>query len=342
MKNILFCSVLALILCACGTKAPVVATAPQGPSVISSGKTLDPTKPQLTMAFTDIDKMRSVEATINFLASDELQGRDTGTAGIEAAAQFIEARFERAGIAPYFTTYRDDFQAKGLAAYNIVGVLEGQDVELKKEVVLVGAHYDHIGYGRKNLAQDSIANGANDNASGTTAILALADYFAKAKNNKRTLVFALFSAEEKGLLGSQHLAEILKKRQTNLYAMFNIEMIGVPMVDKDHLVYISGYDTSNMAERFNAYSNEKVIGFLPKAKEFNLFKRSDNYPFFRVFNVPAQTISSFDFTNFDHYHGVDDEAALMDIAHMESVIEKLIPGLEKMVNSTEREIQLKK
>lgn len=284
--------------------------------------------------------MLSVEATINFLAADELEGRDTGTLGIETAAQFIEARFERAGVQPYFNTYRDQFKVGDKDAYNVVGVLEGKDALLKKEVVLIGAHYDHIGYGRKNLAQDSIANGANDNASGTAAVLALADHFAKAKNNKRTLVFALFAAEEKGLLGSRHLATTLKNGEIDLYTMFNIEMIGVPMADKDHLVYLTGFKTSNLAEKFNIYSGEKIIGFLPKAQEFNLFKRSDNYPFSEAFKVPAQTISSFDFTNFDHYHGVDDEAALMDIDHMERVINAIIPGLEKMVNTPDKEIKM--
>lgn len=336
------------ILLACGSNKKVDAP-------VATIEKPDPTQNQVTMVLPDIAKMTSVEKTISFLASDALQGRDTGSPGIEMAAQFIEARFEHAGIEPFFDTYRDHFIAKGRTtfdpktaepivgedskAFNIVGVLEGTDPVLKDEVIIIGAHYDHIGYG-KPVGEDAIANGANDNAAGTTTVLALADHFAKAKNNKRTLIFTLYSAEERGLLGSKHLSAQLKKQGINLYTMFNIEMVGVPMVDKDHQVYCSGYEMSNIAEKFNEYAGEKVIGFLPKAKEFNLFMRSDNYPFYLDFNVPAHTISSFDFTNYEHYHGVGDEADLMDIAFMEGLVQKLIPGIAGMANSAEKEITM--
>ena len=316
----------------------------------------DPTQDQVTMVLPDMAKMTSVEKTIEFLASDMLQGRETGSLGIEMAAQFIEARFKYAGVSPYFDTYRDLFIAKGATTFdpktaeaivgddaktsNIVGVIEGTDPELKNEVIVIGAHYDHIGHA-KVVGKDTIANGANDNASGTAVVLAIADHFAKAKNNKRTLLFTLYSAEERGLLGSKHLSERLKKQGLSLYTMFNIEMVGIPMVNKDHAVYCSGYDISNIAEKFNDYAGEKVIGFLPKAKEFDLFYRSDNYPFYLDFNVPSHTISSFNFTNYDHYHKVGDEAALLDIPFMENLIKKLIPGVEGMSNSATQEIVIK-
>jgi len=345
------CYILSItLLIACGSKQEVSETL-STPKV----KKPDPTQNQVTMVLPDISGMTTVEKTIEFLASDVLQGRDTGSLGIEMAAQFIEARFENAGVQPYFDTYRDEFAAKGkttfdkktakpivaddVKAFNIVGMIEGSDPVLKKEVIIIGAHYDHIGYGKK-VAQDSIANGANDNAAGTTTVLALADHFAKAKTNKRTLLFTLYSAEERGLLGSKHLSLRLKKSGLDLYTMFNIEMVGVPMKGKDHQVYCSGYDKSNIAEKFNGYVGEKVIGFLPKAKEFRLFMRSDNYPFFLDFGVPAHTISSFDFTNFEHYHGVGDEADQMDIAFMEGLIQKLIPGIEGMANSASKEIAM--
>ncbi len=322
------------LLFSCGSSAPLVGVQSENIPV-----TPDPTKDQITVVMPDIKKMQSVEKTIQFLASDELQGRDTGSKGIEMAAQFIEARFRESGIKPYYSSYRDNFNANGRDAFNIIGVLPGTDAELKDEVVLIGAHYDHIGTAQA-VGDDTVANGANDNAAGTTAVLALADIFARSMDNKRTLVFALFSAEEKGLLGSKHLAAKMKRDGVNLYTMFNIEMIGVPMVGKDHLVYASGYERSNLAEKFNDYAGQKVIGFLPKAKEFNLFMRSDNYPFFTEFNIPAQTISSFDFTNYDHYHGVNDEFELMDVPFMEKVIKALVPGLKGMVNEKEQVIKM--
>jgi hypothetical protein len=131
----------------------------------------------------------------------------------------------------------------------------------------------------------------------------------------------------------------LKEVDLNLYTMLNFEMVGVPMVAKDHLLYLTGYELSNLAEVSNTYAREKLVGFLPKAKEFNLFKRSDNYPFHNAFNVPSQTYSTFDFTNFDHYHKVGDENELMDYGHMATVVNKSIPMVLGIINASIKEIK---
>lgn len=282
----------------------------------------------------------NIASTMEFLASDALQGRDSGSEGINKAATFIAQYFADNAIPPYFETYRDTLSNFDKTSYNVVGVLEGADPELKNEYVVIGAHYDHIGV-MASVAGDTIANGANDNASGTTVVMELAKYFGAKKTNKRSIVFALFSAEEKGLLGSKHLAQKLKAQDLNLYVMLNFEMVGVPMVDKDHLMYLTGYELSNLAEVSNAYAKEIVVGFLPKAKELNLFKRSDNYPFHTVFNIPSQTYCTFDFTNFDHYHKVGDENEKMDYEHMALVVNKMIPVVEGIANAANKEINYK-
>ncbi len=282
---------------------------------------------------------KSVADIMNFLASDELMGRDSGTEGLEMAANYIEKIFKEYGVKPYFASYKDTLTNFDKTTYNIVGVVPGNDEVLKHEYIIIGAHYDHIGKG-KPVDGDDIANGANDNASGTTAVVELAKYFAKNKTNQRSLMFVLFAAEEKGLLGSKHLAEKLKEHELNLYAMVNFEMIGVPMNHDNYLLYVTGYNKSNMAQKFNEYANNpKLIGFLPTAQEYMLFQRSDNYPFHKVFNVPSQTLCTFDFTNFKHYHGVDDEVSEMDFSHMAHVINSLIPVLEKMAETPAKEIQ---
>jgi Zn-dependent M28 family amino/carboxypeptidase len=280
-----------------------------------------------------------VEALLNYLSSDELKGRQTGTKGIEMAAQKIESIFEENGLHKYFDTYRHNFEINGVEGFNVVGVLEGNDAKLKDEFIILGAHYDHIGI-QEPVEGDSIANGANDNAAGTVAVVELAKKLAEIDNNKRSIMFVLFSAEEMGLEGAKKIAQRLKEDELDLYALFNFEMIGVPMNDKDYIGYLTGYENSNFAEKFNEYSGEKVLGFLPQAKEYNLFKRSDNYPFFEEFNVPAQTISTFDFTNYDYYHHVADEAEKLDLAHMTNVIESVMPGILKMANTPEKEIKL--
>ena len=283
----------------------------------------------------------AVQQKMEYLASDELRGRETGTEGIEKAAVFIENVFSENNVKPYFQTYRDSFETGGKTAYNLVGFLEGNDPVLKNEFIILGAHYDHIGLG-KVVKGDSIANGANDNAAGTVGVLELAKHFAEINDNKRSLLFVLFSAEEMGLQGSKHSAKRLNSENLNLYAMVNFEMIGIPMADKDYLAYVTGYENSNLAEKFNEYSNSKILGFLPQAREYNLFERSDNYPFFQEFNVPAQTISTFDFTNYDYYHHVSDEVDKIDFSHMAKLIQSVIPGIHKMANTSEKEIILNK
>lgn len=279
-----------------------------------------------------------VAKSLRYLSSDELQGRKTGTEGIEKAALYVEEIFKENGIKPYFSTYRDSFEVKGITGYNVIGFKEGSDPDLKDEFIIIGAHYDHIGNG-KPAGEDSLANGANDNATGTTAVLELAKFFAD-KETKRSILFTLYSAEEMGLVGSSHLAQRLKEEALDLYVMFNIEMVGIPMKDKDFSAYITGYELSNLAEKFNEYSGEKVVGFLPQAKEYQLFRRSDNFPFYKEFKIPAQTISTFDFTNYEYYHHVSDEFEEMNVPFMTDLIEKIIPGISAMANSNEREIKM--
>ena len=280
----------------------------------------------------------NIEKIMTFLTADELQGRDSGSAGIEMAAEYIESVFEDNNIAPYFDDYRDELSNFD-NAFNVVGYLEGSDDKLKKEFIIIGAHYDHIGIIEAKNG-DAIANGANDNASGTTTVLELARYFGHTRTNKRSIIFALFSAEEKGLLGSKHLAKKLKAANLDLYTMLNYEMTGVPLVGKDYLMYATGFEESNLAGVCNMYVGRNMVGYLPKAKEFNLFKRSDNYPFFTEFNVPCQTFSTFDFTNFDHYHQVGDEGHLMDFEHMATVVNRSIPMIESISNSLSKMITL--
>lgn len=293
-------------------------------------------------------KSDEVKKMVNFLASDELKGRHTGSEGIELAASYIESQFKTFGVKPYFETYRDNFKIKdSINAYNVVGFIEGTDEKLKDEVIILGAHYDHIGQGndarqksrRGSMSEtDSIANGANDNASGTAAVIAISKYFAETKKNKRSIMFVLFSAEEFGLLGSKHLAKKLKAENLNLYTLLNLEMIGVPLKEKDYVAFLTGYELSNMATKINEYTNSNILGFSEISKRNNLFKRSDNYPFYTEFNVPSQSISSCDLTNFDYYHHADDEISELNFDFMTDLINKIIPAIEHMSNTPTKEI----
>lgn len=285
-----------------------------------------------------------VKQIVSFLASDDLEGRNTGTTGIDKAANYIEDQLKSYGVKPYFNDFKDEFKFKArgkdsITGYNVVGYLEGTDENLKDEFIVIGAHYDHIGFG-KSVENDSIANGANDNATGTAVTMMIAKYLAKSKNNKRSIMFALFSAEEMGLRGSAHLAKRLKSQDIDLYTMINFEMLGVPFKDRDYDVFLTGFDKSNFAAKFNEYQESNLIGFSDVSKKYSLFKRSDNYAFFQEFNVPSHTVSSCDLTNFDYYHKVGDEVDEMDFEFMSNITNKMIPGLEKLVNAPTKEIVL--
>lgn len=292
---------------------------------------------QLTSSLNQTNDLEGLEESLKYLTSDKLMGRDVGSKGLEKAAQYIQKVFEKNDIKPYLNnSYLDYFNVGELKASNVVGYLPGENPDLPP--LIIGAHYDHIGV-IKAVDGDKIANGANDNASGTATVLELAKYFSGQKL-QRDVVFALFTAEEKGLLGSKYLSEVLKKQNIKPYAVFNIEMVGVPMKDKDYLAYITGYKNSNFTEIFNDITGEKTLGFLPEAQNMNLFKRSDNYPFYETFKVPAHTICTFDFTNFDFYHHVSDEYKEIDIQHIHNLVEQIKPGLLGIAQSSENNIQL--
>lgn len=282
---------------------------------------------------------RHMEKIVDYLASDALEGRNTGTEGGELAAAYLEGQLKQYQIVPYFATYRDTLSNVGELSFNIVGVIPGSDPELAGEFVVLGAHYDHIGR-IAPIEGDSIANGANDNASGTATLLELARYFSGCRAPARSLLIAFFGAEERGLLGSAHMAARLKQQGFRLHAMLNFEMTGVPMADKDYQVYLTGYEKSNLAELANEYAGSNLVGLLPAAQEYNLFQRSDNYSFFNEFGVPAHTFSTFDFTNYNYYHKPGDEASRMDFGHMSAVLNQLIPVVQGVANAPPGNLKL--
>jgi len=140
-------------------------------------------------------EIATVKKHLYTLASDAMEGRQAGTIGIEKAAQYIETAFEDIGLTKYnnLSTYRQNFKANGLDLFNVIGVLEGKSK--KDEFVVISAHYDHLGV-KKEGTGDLIYNGADDDASGTTAVLTLAQYFKELGTNERTLIFVAFTAEE--------------------------------------------------------------------------------------------------------------------------------------------------
>ncbi|WP_413511383.1 M20/M25/M40 family metallo-hydrolase [Myroides odoratus] len=278
-----------------------------------------------------------IKTTLDYLASDELLGRDSGHEGNVKAANYLANALREYGIKPYSENYEDKL-LEVENTWNVVGVIPGQDPKLKNEIVVLGAHYDHIGI-QKPIAGDSIANGANDNASGVSILLELARNLTK-KEMKRTVLICFFTAEELGLLGSKHLANRLKQEEANVVLMLNFEMLGVPM-KREYVTFLTGYDQSNLATKINEIAGENLAGRFEDAEKMQLFMRSDNYPFYSAFKIPSQTFSSSDFDNFKYYHHVKDEAHLMDIPFMTALTNKFVPVVEKLINLPSGEIRLK-
>jgi hypothetical protein len=178
---------------------------------------------------------------VRYLASDSLGGRLIGSAGADSAAAFLARRFKQAGLRPSpqgwfqpFTVAQDAPAAihagiGGVVGKNVVGVLPGRDPELRNDIVILGAHYDHLGPGRfGSLDPDStgaIHNGADDNASGTSALIQIARKL-KTSPPARTVVFIAFSGEEAGLLGSDYYVKHPIFPLARTYAMVNLDMVG--------------------------------------------------------------------------------------------------------------------
>lgn len=274
---------------------------------------------------------RELQGHVRVLASDSLRGRGNGHSAQALAADYIATEFKRAGLLPFPALQGfevpfvqqdgkpvlvDTADAGSTHMHNVVGMLKGKT--RPGEIVLVTAHYDHLGV-EKQRRGDSVLNGANDNASGTAAVLALARYFAQRGDNDRTLLFCAFAGEELGLLGSKLLAEMIKPEY--VVAGFNIEMIGVAQYGRNRFA-LTGESYGNLAafvDRYTKPYGTRRVREADPAK--HLFYRSDNYPF-AARGVPAYSFMSSDDDD-PCYHRACDEAKRLDYAHMQSVVRTL-------------------
>lgn len=203
---------------------------------------------------------------------------------------------------------------------NVAGYLPGHDAARAAEKVIFSGHYDHLGF-LKPVAGDSIANGADDDASGTTAVVALAEYFKKRNDNARSLIFVAFTAEEIGGFGARYFSKQLDPKE--LAAMFNIEMIGKPAKFGPNTAFITGYERSDFGPLLQANLKGTKFKFEPDPyPEQNLFYRSDNATLAKL-GVPAHTISTDQIPTDKLYHSVGDEVSSLDVKNMTAVIEAI-------------------
>jgi hypothetical protein len=210
---------------------------------------------------------------------------------------------------------------------NVVGVLPGKSNS--KEQVIFSAHYDHMGIG-KAVNGDSIYNGANDNASGTTAVILLANHFKALNNNERTLVFVAFTAEEMGMFGSQYFSKQLNPQ--DVVAMVNIEMIGTDSKFGKNSAFITGYERSDLGKILQKNLEGSAFSFHPDPyPDLQLFYRSDNATLARL-GVPAHTVSTSKMDVEPHYHKVTDEVSTLDLQNMTEIIKAIAESTKTLIN----------
>lgn len=265
---------------------------------------------------------------LSTLSDDKMEGRRAGTNGIERAAKYIESEFERIGLTTYDTlnSYRQNFNFYDMPFYNVIGVLEGKS--LPNEYIIISAHYDHLGIDHKKEG-DNIYNGANDNASGTAAVLALAEYFKKLDNNERSLIFVAFTAEEMGLVGSRYFGK--QVNPNNIVAGINIEMIGKESPYGKNTAWITGFDRSDFGEiiQKNLSNTNYEVFPDPYIKE-KLFFRSDNAALAKL-GIPAHTFSTTPMEKDSHYHKVSDEYKTLEIFTIKEAIKLISKGIISII-----------
>ena len=226
---------------------------------------------------------------------------------------------------------------------NVVGILPG--TTKKEEYVVFSGHYDHLGVGKPDKNQDSIYNGANDDAAGTTAVMMLAKYFSALKEkNERTLVFVAFTAEEIGGFGSRYFSK--QMNADKVVAMFNIEMIGTQSKWGYNSAYITGYEKSDMGKILQANLTGSKFHFEPDPyPKQNLFYRSDNATL-AALGVPAHTISTSKMeeapNNEPNYHKQSDEISTLDMNNMAEIIKAIAISSKTIVSGKDTPSRVEK
>ena len=284
---------------------------------------------------TDQDQIRGA---MEFLASDAMQGRASGSHDELLAATYLASQLREIGIEPAgdaggyiqnvsgeFNFYREG--KKQWSTRNVIGRLEGRDEKMKDQVILLSAHMDHIGIG-KPVDGDNIYNGADDDASGCVAVLQLARALTHDKAPKRTVLFVFFGSEETGGQGDQYFLQHPPVPLKSIVANLEFEMIGrADSAVKPDELWLTGFDRSNLGPELAKHGAKLVADPHPQQ---NFFQRSDNYALAKQ-GIVAQTVSSFGLHS--DYHQPGDDVAHIDFAHMEQAIHSMLEPVKWLANS---------
>jgi Zn-dependent M28 family amino/carboxypeptidase len=281
-------------------------------------------------------KEQNIRAELGFLASDAMQGRGSGTNYERIAAEYIGSQFRQFGLEPGGDTdsagNKDYVQQvpgteRSKATWNAIGVLRGSQ---PGEAIMLSAHLDHLGV-NESLTGDKIFNGADDDASGSVAVLELARVLAAGKRPRRTIYFVCFGSEERGGYGSRYFIAHSPVPLPEIVANLTFEMLGRPdeKVPAGKL-WLTGYERSTLGPELARQGAALVADPHP---EQNFFRRSDNYPL-ALRGVIAHTVSSFGLHT--DYHRPSDDISKIDFPFMTRSLNSLVKPVRWLANSTFR------
>ena len=311
----------------------------------SSSKSFDSQSAQTAPAVID----REVRADMAFLADDDLHGRGSATRDEHIAALFAASQFQSLGLEPggpngsylqksplpdplpprlqqNFAKYEDTPRKE---TWNAIAILRGSDPKLKDEVILLTAHLDHLGVAAAAVSGDRIYNGADDDASGTTAVLTLAHVLASGPRPKRTVVFALFGSEEIGGFGARAFLANPPMPLNTIVANLEFEMIGRPdPAVPAGTLWLTGFERSTLGPELAKHGANLVQDPHPKEQ---FFQRSDNINLAKQ-GIIAHTVSSFGLHT--DYHQPSDELKTINFTHMDNAIASMIGPIRWLTDTS--------
>lgn len=255
----------------------------------------------------------TLKAHCDVLASDTLEGREAGSRGSRAAAVYIVQRLRDLGVEPAGLegTYYQEFRGR---YRNILGRIPGSDAELSDEYICVGAHYDHVGLGNQGNSYGPfgyIHNGADDNASGTAALLEIAAALSAAPQSpRRSILIAFWDAEELGLWGSEHWLRRPTVARDAVRLAVNLDMVGRLRNDR---VVVYGSRTSTGLRRL--VSSQNRLSELELDFDWNVRPESDHYPFYRQ-RIPFLMLFTGKHAD---YHRPSDDVDKLNVAGMRRI-----------------------
>jgi len=289
---------------------------------------------------------RNLRADVGFLASDAMRGRGSATEDEHRAAEYVATEFARLGLEPggdaggfvqaaalphplpqKLAEHMKQYEAvPRVKTWNAVGILRGRDAHLKDEVILLTAHLDHLGV-CPAVQGDTICNGADDDASGTAAVMEMARILAQARP-KRTVVFACFGSEEMGGFGARAFLAKPPVAITSIVANLEFEMIGRADPLTKGSLWLTGYERSSLGAML-AQHGAKLVADPRLVQKF--FQRSDNYTLAKNSGVVAHTVSSFALE--PEYHTAKDEIGLIDFRFMTEAVASMIAPVEWLADT---------